>query len=464
MIYNVSNSQNSEVYLKSTHVEQKKESLKTTSRVQSAARTPFKNLLKAFKHMALAVIKSPVALFRSAILAMRCKKSSSSFLAKWSWKTVKAHCHQVKVLLKPKQTSPASPGPSISPAPVIPEIKKPLLPTPEPKNEPEPVHPIAPIKPPVVQPITKNPILGPFAEKIERLRREKKEDPSLVKDSDHRLERKAAKAEFACMVKGNDCMESTGKGVHGSQFVKSVKDKRLGVFKPIPVTEAKPFFFQQKAYLNKGTVAEAAAERASYILAKELNNPYLTVPAVKIMDLNGKKGSFAVYEKGKPADKIIREIDQKATYSIEELNIFQIFIILDYLLGNLDRHEENWLADWDGKTLKAIYPIDNANTFPTHKPSWYNFNAAKNVYRWQRLRLAGIPFTPEMRKFINKTIIDGNLQRIIQKINEDEQIRSCYPEGFLQGDPKKDFEFRTLKLRQLLLDYDNLAPNQLAPH
>lgn len=309
--------------------------------------------------------------------------------------------------------------------------------------------------------ISKRIMKNPSA-KVQALRQEKKENPSLKNDPDHRLKRKVAKSRAA------NVLVSTGKGQHGSQFVKA-GDKKIAVFKPIHKEKSlmKKLFrpFLQKHYLNKGAMADAAAERASYLLAKELNNPYLTVPPVKILKLDNKKGSLAVFEKkGRPADEVLPEIEKKESYTKEELHIFQSFILFDYLLGNLDRHEENWLIDWDGETIHGIYPIDNGAAFPTQKPHSVNLFAAQNVYKWKRLKLAGIPFTPEMRTYIEKTVTNETLQRIIDQINEDKQIRGCYPENkhFLSEKSRTEFEFRALKLRQLLVDDPNLTPRQLA--
>lgn len=419
----------------------------SAKRVHDATRTPFENLLKAFKHISLTIIKAPIALFRSAILPMRCKKSGP-FLEKWSWKSIQTHCHKVKVLLKPKK--PVEAPPALSTTQVIkpdvmtqPEMTKPEMTKLDMTNL-EVTNLEVEHEQPIINPVPIEKLENPVKLPI------KKKD----KDPDLRLERKAAKALEASLAMGSDCMESTGKGVNGSQFVKSLKNKKIGVFKSIP--ESTGFWnpFSQKAYLNPEPGASAASERASYLLARELNTPYLTVPPVKIMDLNGKKGSFAVFEKGVPADKIIHEIDNKSSYSEEELNIFQFFIILDYLLGNLDRHLDNYLFGWDDvlKLFKAIYPIDNERSFPNEKPNWYNFNAAKNVYKWQELKLAGFKFTQTVRDIVENRITNDFIQHFIEIINSDPQIQSCFPKGdqFFRKKSQQYFELRAMRLRQIM--------------
>lgn len=369
-----------------------------------------KRVSAAFKHFALAIIKAPVALFRACLLAMRCKKGP--FLENWSWKSVKAHCLQLKILCK-KQAAPPLPLP---------------LPLPLPKEDPAPI----PILEQSIRP-------HPLKEK---------------KDPDARLQRRVAKFSF---------MIPTEIGVNDSQFVMSAKNKKVGVFK---ISQGEGIWnpFSQKAYLNPGPMAQTASERAAYLFAKEFNNPHLTVPPVKIMELEGKKGSFAVYEKGTPADEIVHLFDTKETYTDEELYIFQIFVIFDYLLGNLDRKLENWLLDWVENEIRAIYPIDNANAFFTQKPEGLlGLNAAKHLYAWKNLRLATFAFTPAMRKDIEENVNDDLIQRIIKSINEDEQIRSCYPDGkFLSEPSRKDMECRGLKLRTLIQQNRGLTPKVLA--
>lgn len=418
MLNNISsNSLNSEINLKNESVRQQSNSINP---IHVATRLPFKNLALAFQQIALGILKIPIAIFRSAILAMRCK--SGPFLENWSWKAVKGHFDQVKVLLKPSRTL--------------------VFPSTKPLEKPFENLPIIHFSPPELVPLK-------------------------VKDPDIRLEKRVAKAMEAYLKMGSACLEQAEKGVHGAQFVKSIKNKNVGVFKEIP--DSIPNWknpFSQKAYLNSGKEALAAAERASYLLAKELQDPHLTVPPVKILDFDGKKGSFAVYEKGIPADQIIHEVDNKSSYTDKELYIFQIFVILDYLLGNLDRKLENWLILWEDQTIKAIFPIDNSNTFPTQRPSAFNVYAAKNLYQWKELKLANIPFNEGAKDFVNNKIIDETIQKILKIIDEDEQIQSCYPQGekFLNHASRLDFNLRTLKLRQLFLVNDKLTPKELAEH
>lgn len=426
-------------------------SSETKKRIEKAAFPSLESIFEFFKHLSLGILKMPLLIL-----------PSSSGNKSWE-KEIQAHFHQAKMLLNPEKSLQIPPHEVLFEPPKEEETPDPI-----------PVHSEETIDPdqmPVADLHVKidPPPFKPYLDKIERLRREKIKSSSLRHDADHRLERKAAKAELSCLM-NQDAMVSTGKGVNGSQFVK-FKGKKIGVFKSIPDVAQGTFLnivnpFGQQAYLNRGTMAQAAAERAAYLLAKELNHQLLTVPAVKIMDLDGKKGCFAVFEKGIPADQIIQEIDGKSSFSRKEINIFQIFIIFDYLLGNLDRHLENWLIKVINNCMGAIYPIDHANSFPLKKPNWLNLNAAKNVYKWKELELAKFPLTKEIKSFIEGKITDEMIQKVIQSIDEDEQIKSCYPQGekFLSEQSRKDFEFRALKLRQLLVDNKKATAKDLAQY
>ena len=57
------------------------------------------------------------------------------------------------------------------------------------------------------------------------------------------------------------------------------------------------------------------------------------------------------------------------TFREDELERFQKFVIEDYIIGNLDRHRDNWLWQEDEGHLAGIIAIDNANAFLERNPA-----------------------------------------------------------------------------------------------
>lgn len=271
---------------------------------------------------------------------------------------------------------------------------------------------------------------------IQRLRKEKS-NPNLKNNADHILARKIAKARFALSV-GIE-LESTGKGIHGAMFVKSINRKKLGVFKPQEDNRNSPLLNQigsllkqklgqgQEEFLNQGRYAETCTEKAAYLVAKGLDCQDLTVSPVKIINLQNKIGAFLVFAKNtKEAKDIASELDAKLEYTDAELDIFQIFTIFDYLIGNLDRHSSNWLVNWENENLKKIVPIDNANCFPKQVPNFYNFGAWMNLFAWKNFNIANQSFTDKIKEYVKTHLTQKRIEIIISSIDQDEEIKNLY--------------------------------------
>lgn len=322
-----------------------------------------------------------------------------------------------------------------------------------------------------------------FAE-LQKLRLEKQINPQLVKNNQHLLARKIAKAQFAYGIGVKPILSS--KGIHGAMFMPSVTGKEQGVFK-LPsndsykrqvVTRVK---LSQKSLLNEGEYAEVCAEKAAYMIAEKLNCPFLTAVPTTITSFTNqeaktKEGAFLLFCKAKLAEDVKNKIEKKE-YTPEELNRFQIFAIFDYLIGNLDRHAENWMVKIRKKdgTIKKIIPIDNANILPKQEPNLLNIDARKNQYGWKSFNISNHPFTNEVKEFIKK--IDHQfVDEVIDQINQDEAIASLYKNNqnnteaepnkskfFLSTESKERMKKRVDIIRKVLEDRIS-TPQQLAQY
>lgn len=82
----------------------------------------------------------------------------------------------------------------------------------------------------------------------------------------------------------------------------------------------------------------------------------------------------------------------------------QKFWIFDYLIGNLDRHEQNWFLKQDAKTgdITGVMGIDQGASFYLRASD--SFLALRHQYQWAELEAAELPFTPEAREMISHVV------------------------------------------------------------
>jgi hypothetical protein len=101
----------------------------------------------------------------------------------------------------------------------------------------------------------------------------------------------------------------------------------------------------------------------------------------------------------------------------EEQVLFQQFIIFDYLIGNSDRHEENWMVQLDKEgRLTGIGAIDNGNSFIEKNPKAKDKTILKNQYRWGQHPYSVPPFTQEAKNLVN-----GMDEKALRKFFEDKK-------------------------------------------
>jgi len=281
---------------------------------------------------------------------------------------------------------------------------------------------------------------------LRNCRKAKVKSPHLIHDPHHTLSRKIAKARFA--LKLGLGTEAAGTGLSGSEFVRGINGKRLGLFK---VTMDKtnmtkwlndcvlPYFWSnQPYYLKSGPKAGVEAEEAAYVVSSSAGFGRL-VPPTMVMSFNDVVGSFQLMAKKEIGDNItefeniIDEFEQRESYKSEEVNLFQNFAVYDYLINNLDRHHGNWIVEYtnvDGEVeLKRIHAIDHDRAFSVENPGGSS-RGSKNQYKWKSLKIAGEEITSETKRFIQQNLQVNQIEGVI------EQVMQNVP-GFLTDSMKK---------------------------
>lgn len=259
-------------------------------------------------------------------------------------------------------------------------------------------------------------------------------------------------------------------GSSGSYFVKNPEGVTIGVFKPkdeepygrlnpkwtkwmhrmccpccfgrsclIPnqgyMSEAGASLVDQKLGLNvvpKTKVVKLASETFNYLRidvekskAKKVVNEHFPKVGRRFnrLGLPPKKGSFQMFVSGyKDADFHLRKFES-SPLSPETAKEFQLqferLVVLDYIIRNTDRGNDNWLIQYDkGRsgsedgespdpgtpTPISVAAIDNGLAFPIkHPDSWRAY-----PYHWAWLPAAKVPFSQETKDMVSDKISDMN--------------------------------------------------------
>lgn len=325
----------------------------------------------------------------------------------------------------------------------------------------------------------------------------------------------------AAIEQGN-LPERISQGSSGSYFVKHADDsqKIIGVFKPkdeepyghlnpkwtkwmhklccpccfgrsclVPnqgyLSEAGASLVDQKLHLNivpKTRVVKLASETFNYsaidkMKARTKKNIMERVPAVgrrfHRIGLPPKVGSFQLFVIGyKDADYWLRRFDNEAlpeSTSTKFHHYFERLVVLDYIIRNTDRGNDNWLIkyetaettnrDEDWNMVRhpeiSVAAIDNGLAFPyKHPDEWRAY-----PYHWAWLPLAKKPFSQEIKDLVLPQLSDMNF---VQELCDDLYELFKHDKGF----DKATFEKQMSVMRGQILNLtqalkDGKSPVQL---
>lgn len=294
-----------------------------------------------------------------------------------------------------------------------------------------------------------------------------KENHLLKSDNNEKLKRKIMKAELAQSM-GIGTVKN--KGATGTVIITDVNGKRLGVHKVsskevnirVRINNAiKQLFGGQLYYLPQKPMSQPQSERATYLLDKHLLG-FDMAPATREATFNGKKGYFQQYVRAKNVNYV--EAKERGDFKVipadhitpKESELFERFAILDFLIGNLDRHDENWFLGYNDKNeLVDIKAIDNANAFPEKHPLIGSL-AARNQYKWKEYKISQVPFSTAFREEIIKKLSPENLRATLEKIDYD------MPEFLSQN--SGDLLIQRAQVILALMEMPNTSPHTLTEY
>ncbi len=248
--------------------------------------------------------------------------------------------------------------------------------------------------------------------------------------------------------------QGTDEGTSGSYFLKDIRGKKLGIFKPADEevlathtpklsSKIKKIFYKifpsptsTKCMEGAGYKAEEASSRISEYLGlytvpltriTRLSHPdFYYLPAVRDKGtLPLKEGSLQTFVQNSETAEVALGISDLSRYAsrfyqwllssperkgklYERIcdEEFQRFAIIDFLVGNLDRHLANWMLPKDSTAeTTEISAIDNGYAMPHKHPE----KKRTNQYLWRILPHAQVNFGADAREIA----ADLNEQQII---------------------------------------------------
>ena len=256
------------------------------------------------------------------------------------------------------------------------------------------------------------------------LLRVEKEKAGFKKTEAYKMKKAVAKAKLMFMLKIGI---TVNKGCSGSLLISWFNLKKIGIFKAELPKENCISWFRgyiesalglQESHLTTSHMAKPKAEVAAYILDRHFN--FNITCATSIQTFNKNEGSFQLFAQNMcEAREIKHLLEEKFEFEEQEIYNFQLMVVLDYLMGDLDGHEENWLVKKGKKgcLIKKIKKIDNANAFIQKNPeNWIlsSFNDLKQ-YIWSELKIAKIGFQEPIKELMLK-ITKQEIEIVINKI------------------------------------------------
>ncbi len=190
-------------------------------------------------------------------------------------------------------------------------------------------------------------------------------------------------------------------GCSGAYFINNIHGKKLFVFKPddesslsgnSPKLRSKIVYFFRKLFESSILTNNCKQEESSLseVRASILDNQLGLNIVPKTITTNFNSKHFVGNEKNKKGSLqtfVTATMAKDADTSKVKAEEFKKLVILDFLIGNEDRHNGNWMVDENNK----IHAIDNGMSFPCAHLKKGLFNA-KHIYEWRHHPLAQTQF------------------------------------------------------------------------
>lgn len=248
---------------------------------------------------------------------------------------------------------------------------------------------------------------------------------------DYKMDVAVEKANLMFLLKIG--IDINDKGATGSTIISWFGRKKIAIFKPenrhVFLTEIisnqwKYMMGWQISHFKNANDAQPKAEVAAHILATHFGLD-ITCPT-RLETLGKSEGSFQLWAQGmEEIEEIYELLESETEFHPLEILLFNMMVIADYILANLDCHRGNYLIK-KGKNLANLdyhisnyfikkdeklhfidlRKIDNANTFITHNPTRKMITDSKQ-YEWKSWKIAKAEFCKEAKDIMLKMTEDA---------------------------------------------------------
>jgi hypothetical protein len=195
-------------------------------------------------------------------------------------------------------------------------------------------------------------------------------------------------------------------GATGALVYRDIEARPVGLFKPgllsnswnvrRAIKKAMGIHRQNEYCRQGGKLPDMYTEIAAYLADRHFGFHF--TPITEEVELEGVKGSLMLWEEN--CHSAARFVPSLEGATEAEIELFQLFILFDYLIGNLDRHKHNYLIQQLKGHLTRIVAIDHSNSFAERNLGrGYGdaLNRAKQ-YAWRSHPFATRAFTPAARR------------------------------------------------------------------
>ena len=278
-----------------------------------------------------------------------------------------------------------------------------------------------------------------LSDRLDSLLDQQEIDPELLDSETHQLLIAEAKAQLN-MNMGYQPIPAGGQ--NGAVFVMDAFAEegceKIAVFKPtnyfFDLFKWLKSFFGQARLLNRN---QAKFEQESEVIAKDLaySLGFQVTPESKMSTLGNKEGALLLFlgSDYKPAKQLIDKIKPPEQLSEFEVITLQKAFIFNFITGDLDAHDENWLIKYRLRgdnyiDILDVRFVDFGNAFPIDMPKHLGFG---NQFAWGNLPVSELPFHPETLAFIRQ-MKEENLESFMTSVNKD----------FLLDSARKQLELR----------------------
>lgn len=219
-----------------------------------------------------------------------------------------------------------------------------------------------------------------------------------------------------------DRFKKVFKGNNGAQILMDSSDKPIAIFKKtssrndLSMVERLKTFVGQKRLLNQvDPHAESFNEYVGFKFSEYFN--FHLAPAAKFITILSQTGSLIQFLDGFDEMAVHKvRFCTKKTYDKNEIELWQLLSLFNFLIGNIDPHAENLFVKFENGKLIDLKMIDLGHSMIQRNPDFGSFGYQGD---WGKYPIANDPFIPSVINFIKTNLTQDRLEAFISDISSE---------------------------------------------